>query len=126
MVAAADAPPLRFDEAWIRAAPPTARVLAGYGVFRNVGAQTIHVDSAHSADFARAELHEMSTVDGVMRMRKLDGIDVPAGGQLTFEPGALHLMLFDPKRALAVGDTVEMEFRAGEQRFRAVLTVRAP
>jgi hypothetical protein len=126
MVAASDAAPLSFVDGWVREAPPTAQVLAGYGSFRNVGAQPLRITGASSADFGRVELHEMDMADGVMRMRKLDAIEVPASGSFALEPGAIHLMLFEPKHALAAGATVDIEFHSGEQRFRATLTVREP
>jgi hypothetical protein len=51
------------------------------------------------------------TMDGdVMRMRKLDHIDVPAGGQVRLAPGELHLMLFEPKTALASGASADIAF----------------
>ena len=40
-----------------------------------------------------------------MKMRKVEGIDVPAGGKAVLEPGGDHLMLFDLKAGLAPGDT---------------------
>ena len=126
MVAASEAAEPQFIDGWVRAAPPTARVLAGYGVFRNASSAPMRIDGASSGDFARVELHEMDMTDGVMRMRKRDTLDVPADGRVALAPGALHLMLFEPRRLLAAGDTVEIEFRAGARRFRAQLTVRAP
>jgi hypothetical protein len=96
------------SDGWVRAAPPTARVLAAYLTIRNPGGEAVVLDGATSPDFARVELHEMRMDDGVMRMRKLERLDIAAGGELVLEPGATHLMLFEPRRALARGDTVSL------------------
>ena len=46
---------------------------------------------------ASAEIHETLEEDGVMKMvARPDGFEIPAGGQLIFEPGGKHVMLMDP------------------------------
>ena len=40
------------------------------------------------------DVHKMSMVDGVMNMEAVDGgLDIPAGGSVSLEPGGIHLML---------------------------------
>lgn len=96
---------------WIREAPPNAKVLAGYGELRNHGARLV-VTGAHSADFERVEIHQMSMAGGVMKMRALERVELAPGEELALEPGATHLMLIGPKRALHAGDRVEITFDA--------------
>ena len=43
-----------------------------------------------------------------MQMQQVDGIDVPAGGETTLEPGGLHVMLIGVDTELAEGDTVDV------------------
>ncbi|MGH1372365.1 MAG: copper chaperone PCu(A)C [Cellvibrionaceae bacterium] len=43
---------------------------------------------------AASELHQHLHRDGMMRMRRLDRIAVPAGKTLTFESGSYHIMAF--------------------------------
>lgn len=99
---------LTLESAWVRTAPPGATVLAGFGKLGNPG----HVDSAlvraESPDFGRVELHTMSMDGDVMRMRKIDRIDVKAGETVELKPGGLHLMLFEPKRELAEGAEIPL------------------
>jgi periplasmic copper chaperone A len=40
-----------------------------------------------------AQLHTVSMEGGVMKMRQVDGIDLPAGQSVTLKPGGYHLML---------------------------------
>jgi len=52
------------------------------------------------------EIHEMVMEGNVMRMRAVDGIDLPAGKAVELKPGGYHVMLIDLKRQLKPGDTV--------------------
>ena len=101
-------PDLVIREPWIREAPPTARVLAGYLTLVNTGDSTITVTTISSPDFEGAEIHRTVIEDGVARMLPVNQLEIPASGQLTLEPGGLHLMLFDPRRALAEGDSATL------------------
>lgn len=99
---------LTLESGWVRTAPPGATVMAGFGKLGNPG----HVDSAlarvESPDFGRVELHSMVMDGDVMRMRKVDRIDVKAGETVELKPGGLHLMLFEPKRELAEGSEIPL------------------
>lgn len=115
-----------FENAWIREAPPGAEVMAGYVTIRVRGASTA-LSSAGSADFARVELHEMTMADGVMRMRPLQKIELPAGEAVALAPGGLHLMLFEPKRPLRAGDRVTLELALEDRTRHSVeFEVRKP
>lgn len=63
------------------------------------------------------EIHEMKMTDGVMKMRAVGGIDLPAGRTVALKPGGYHVMLMDLKQPLAGGTTVPLtltlETRAG-------------
>ena len=96
-------------DAWIRSGPPGAP-LAGYATFENAGKEPLRIAGAESAAFERVELHEMRMADGMMRMRKLAGLDVAPGSPVAFEPGGDHLMLHGAQAALAPGDAVEIDF----------------
>lgn len=108
--ARASAGGLEVRDAWIREAPPTAAVLAGYAELANGGDAPLRVVGASSADFRAVELHEMRMVEGVMRMRALESLEVPAHGSVRLEPGGNHLMLLDPARPLAAGARVGIRF----------------
>ena len=76
--------------------------------------------SAQSPRAARVELHTMTMDGGVMRMRPVEGIDVPAGGTVRLAPGQpFHLMLEGLKEPLRQGEMVPLALRferAGERR----------
>ena len=93
---------------WIREAPPTARVMAGYMTINNAADTPVTVTAISSPDFENAEIHRTVVEEGVARMLPVRQLEVPANSQLKLEPGGLHLMLFDPQRPLAEGATVTL------------------
>lgn len=61
-----------------------------------------------SAAAARAELHSMSMEGGVMRMRPVARIELPAGKAVKLAPGGLHIMLVDLRQPLKPGEKVPL------------------
>lgn len=54
---------------------------------------------------AEAQIHEMKTEGGIMRMAELpDGLALPAGEAVSLRPGAEHIMVLGLKQPLAEGD----------------------
>jgi copper(I)-binding protein len=102
---------LTVTDAWVRLAPPNAPVMAGYLTLTTTSDESVSVTGASSSAFERVELHDMTHENGVMKMRKLDQIEIAAGGKVELAPGGMHLMLIGPKRAFAVGDSVEVTLR---------------
>jgi periplasmic copper chaperone A len=98
--------------AWIRLPPPNAPVTAAYMTLANDGDHDLTVVAAASPVAGTVELHEhLQDADGVMRMRQVASMPLPAGGTLTMEPGGLHVMLIDLLRPLAEGDAVPVTLR---------------
>ncbi len=64
-----------------------------------------------SSEAGRAEMHDMTMRDGMMVMAPLtSGVAVPADGEVRFEPGGKHVMLFDMKSGLKSGDPIQLQF----------------
>lgn len=107
---------LVVDAAWARATPEGAKVGAGYLTIRNTGSALDTLVSVETPAAKRAEIHEMTMTDGVMRMRRLDGgVEIPAGGSVALKPGGTHLMLLDLTGPLVEGQTltVKLGFKSG-------------
>lgn len=100
---------LQLSGAWIRETPPNRSVAAGYLTLANPSDTDRMLIGAHSPD-ARVEVHEMRHEDGMMRMRRLESLAIPAGEEITLAPGGTHLMLFDVD-ATRAGTEIEIEFR---------------
>ena len=96
---------IAVEAPWSRATPGGAKVGAGYLTIKNGGAAPDRLVSA-TADIAeRAEIHEMSMTDGMMKMRRVtDGVAVPAGGNVALAPNGYHLMFLGLKKPLKEGE----------------------
>ena len=95
----------------------TGVISAMYLVIENGAAQPVQL-IAIETDVARVvELHETQNQNGLFRMRPVESVEVPARGEVTFEPGGLHVMLIDIQEGLEPGDTVAVTlvFNTGER-----------
>lgn len=102
------------EDPWIRAAPPAARMLAGYVVLHNRSQQPLALVGAHSERFALVEVHETVDVDGVARMREVPRIEIAPGATLRLQPGGRHLMLMRPQSVPAEGEQVEIVLKLSD------------
>ena len=55
-----------------------------------------------------AEVHEMTMIDNVMRMRAVKALDLAAGKTVELRPNGYHLMLMELKDQIKDGDTVSI------------------
>lgn len=116
-----DLGPLRIDHPYATPTPPGAGTGAAYlrGI-RNTGAQPDRLIGASTPVAREVEIHR-SVVDAnnVMRMRAIDGLTVPAKGEVRLRHGGEHhLMLIGLKAPLKDGDRFPMTLRfekAGER-----------
>lgn len=83
-----------------------SRITAGYLTVENGGDEDDRLIGAESDGARVIEIHTHKMDGGVARMMKIDGLDVPAGGTATLQPGGNHLMIFDVTGALEPGDTL--------------------
>jgi len=98
---------LHIVHPWSRATPQGAPVAGGYLSITNKGSKPDRLIGGSSEVSGRFELHEMATVDGVMRMRPLSkGLEIKPGETVKLEPGSYHIMLMDLKRPLKEGQLV--------------------
>jgi len=107
---AALAGPIEIRDAYAHVTSTAQPVGAGFVTIANSGAADRLVSVSCTCSQS-AELHSMTMDGGVMKMRKLEGIDVPAKGSLVLEPGGMHLMLIGLKAPLAEGQSVPLELR---------------
>ena len=80
--------------------------------------------AAASEVAGRAEIHTHIEDNGVVRMRKVAGVDVPAGGTVEFRPGGYHVMLMGLRNPLEKGDRFDLDLhfeKAGKRTVRVVV-----
>ncbi|MCB1568357.1 MAG: copper chaperone PCu(A)C [Xanthomonadales bacterium] len=111
--APAGEPALTIDSARINPAPASAPVRAGFAQLHNPSTHEVVIDAMRSPAFAKVELHEMHVRDGLMQMRPVAVLRIPAQQSASLAPGGLHLMLYQPKSVLERGDRAPIEFLSG-------------
>lgn len=139
-------PAITLQGAWARPSPAMATAAAVYVEVTNDGdVDDALVDvSVDASVAARAELHESTdettddeemgegsgtTMGGMMGMRPVDEIPVPAGESVSLEPGGYHIMLLELAAPLEVGATIEVALtfaEAGELVLEAEVRDSAP
>ena len=106
MVASAWASEISVKNAWARATAPGQTVA---GVFMDLSAERpMSVVGGTSPASERVELHTMAMQEGVMVMRRVPEIAIPAGKTVQLKPGGLHVMLIGLKAQLQEGQTVPL------------------
>lgn len=90
------------------ATPPGATTAAGYMAITNNGTSPDRLMRIES-NFPRSMIHRTEMENGIMKMRHQgDGVVIPAGATVTFEPGDLHLMFVGLKQSLKEGQKADV------------------
>lgn len=92
----------------VRAVPPGQPNSAAFMSLRNTSDEDRALVGAESPAAEVVELHTHVEDEGMMRMRRIERIALPAGERVTLQPGGLHVMLIGLKSELAPGRTVEL------------------
>ncbi|HXH03224.1 MAG TPA: copper chaperone PCu(A)C [Candidatus Competibacteraceae bacterium] len=114
---------LTIHHPWARPTPPGAPTGGAYFIIDNGGeADRLLAASADVAD--KVELHIHLHENGMMKMRPVAAVEVPARGQIKLAPGGLHVMFIGLKQSFKQGErfplTLKFE-RAGEVQVEVVV-----
>ncbi|MCC7111346.1 MAG: copper chaperone PCu(A)C [Deltaproteobacteria bacterium] len=122
--AANAAPPeLVVSEPWVRMVPQNAATTALFFKLKNGSASDVRLVGAATPAARVAELHEHLHENGMMKMRKVPFIEVKARGEVSFQPGGLHVMLIGLVSPLKAGDKVTVTLQLAD---KSTLTLTAP
>ncbi|MFG6157332.1 copper chaperone PCu(A)C [Halomonas sp. 1390] len=106
--AVAQADSLTVEGAHVRAVPPGSPTTAAFMTLSNPGETDLALVGGSSPLAGRLELHNHVMVDGVMQMRRVEAIPLPAGETVRLAPGGWHLMMFELAASPAEGERVEL------------------
>lgn len=115
---------LQVSDAWAKETLPGQKVGAVYLKIKSTAGARLVGGATPRA--GRVEIHEMRHEGDVMKMRKLDGLALPAGAEVTLAPGAIHLMLMDLTQPLKPGETVQLSLEVEQAGKRGKVDVSAP
>jgi len=115
---------VKVDDPWVRA---TVAPQKATGAFMQLtaakGAKVVAVSSPVAAV---AEIHEMKMDGGVMKMRAVDALPLPAGQAVALQPGSYHVMLMGLKAPIQAGERVPLTLTVeGEDGKRTAVEVKA-
>ena len=113
--ACSPAPEIAIENARVRALIPGQDKTVAYMDVQNRTARAVTLVGASAASVRAMEIHTTRMDNGVMRMRRLKSVEVPAGKKVRFEPGGRHLMLFGVE-SLDGELLVQLEFSDGTTR----------
>lgn len=99
---------IHITKPWVRAAPSSATVQAGFFILMNHGDKDLILTSVEAEGFGHSELHLSSKKDGVMVMEEQSKIIIPANSSLDFKPGSYHIMLMKPAKIAQEGEEVKV------------------
>lgn len=91
-------------EPWVRATVPQQKATGAF--MQLLSAQDAQLVGAQSPVAGVVEVHEMAMDGGVMKMRAVPRLALPAGKAVELQPGGYHVMLMDLKGQVKDGDTV--------------------
>jgi copper(I)-binding protein len=108
---------IHVGDAWARTPIGIGKTTAGYLSISSFSDQPDRLVGARSTAAARVELHTHIKDGGVMRMRRLEGLDINpmGGGELAL--GGHHLMIMGLKQKIRSGDRLPVTLifeKAGE------------
>lgn len=81
---------------------------AVYLTIDNQTTQDVTLIGASLSEASEIEIHQTTQEEGVMRMRKVEDVTIPAGTLLQFKPGGHHLMVKGLAKQLQEGDSVRL------------------
>ncbi|MFG6431747.1 copper chaperone PCu(A)C [Roseateles sp. LYH14W] len=115
---------VKVDDPWVRA---TVAPQKATGAFMQLTSpKAVKVVAASSPVAAMVEIHEMKMDDGVMKMRAVDALPLPAGQAVALKPGGYHVMLMGLKGQIKAGDAVPLTLTVeGEDGKRTAVEVKA-
>ena len=104
---AAPPSPVTVTNAWAKTTVPGGKVSAAYMDIKSTA--PVKLLKAETSIAGNVEIHNMTMKDGVMEMKAVEAIDVPANKTLSLKPGGYHVMLMMLAASINKGDSVPIK-----------------
>jgi copper(I)-binding protein len=98
---------LVIETPWTRATPGGAKVAGGFLKITNTGSTPDRLIGGTLPIAADVEVHDMTMIDGIMKMRRLEGLEIRPGQSIELKPGSYHVMFMGLKEGLKAGGTIK-------------------
>ena len=103
----------------IRATAPGQTVSGAFMTLVNNSETAFTMTSVSFSGASTVEIHETSMNEGIMRMRKVSHVDIPANGSAELKPGSYHIMLIGLEKEMKAGtaETLTLTFSDDSQKM---------
>ena len=99
---------IKIENVWSRMPPAASKVAGGFMTLTNTGKEPDRLIGGSAAIATTFELHEMTVLDGVMKMRQLtQGLEIKPGETVILKPGSYHVMFMDLTTPIQAGDRIK-------------------
>ena len=111
-------------ESWVRGTTPAQKAT---GAFMEISSSDEAVLVSVSSPLAGVvEIHTTKMENGVMKMRLVPRLDLPAGQVVKLQPGGNHVMLMDLRQQMKKGDVVPITLKVeGKDKKVQTIEIRA-
>src|SRR5271168_2566159 len=109
---------IEITNAWARATPGGAQTAAAYVTIEAPAGDRLTGVSTPAAQ--KADIHSMTMDNGVMKMRQVDDLDLPAGKPVILKPGGYHIMLTGLANPLEQGQSFPLPLNFAKAGAREV------
>lgn len=124
--AATVADSIEIMDPYVRMVPPNAPATAAFMKIKNNDSQDHTLLSAKAYINKITELHTHIHDKGVMRMRQVEKIELPAGEATVLQPGGLHVMLIGLNAPVQKGQNIKLDLTFEDGSTKTVEAVGRP
>jgi len=100
--------PITISQPYARETIPGTHISSAYMLIKNNSTTDRKLIAISSNISPRIEMHQHLMANGMMKMRKISAITIPAQQHVVLQPAGLHLMIFDLKKPLISTQIVKM------------------
>jgi copper(I)-binding protein len=100
---------VQVTEAWARATPGKSTIGTAYATV--TAREDDRLLGAESPVAGTVQIHQHTMEGGVMKMRQVDAVPLPAGQPVKLSPGGYHIMLIDLKAPLVAGQSFPLTLK---------------
>jgi copper(I)-binding protein len=97
---------IQIDNAYARAVPPGQPNSASFMTLTNRSDSDHAIIAGLSSVSSIVQLHTHTNDNGIMKMRQIERIVIPAGKTVELKPGGLHIMLMNLQKKLVPNENV--------------------
>lgn len=107
----AEITPLIIEQGYIRETIPGTTISAAYLTLNNTSNKDITLIGITSEVSEHIELHNHEMNNGLMQMRQVNHIVIPANEQVVLQPSGLHIMIFNLEKGLKSNEKVNVNLQ---------------